>query len=124
MSRSAKLSAAVGGVVLLLVVVVVVLAMVALGDSDDGDGSAQRPPGEGAQPQGPSRRPPASVDRAARQEFRDCLADQGVELPDGAPADGAPPSGFDPSDPDLQAALSACRDKLPQGVGPPGQAPF
>jgi hypothetical protein len=51
-----------------------------------------------------------------------CLERQGVELPDrgsgGGPPSGKPPSGEAPSA-KAQKAFEACRDKLPEGAGPP-----
>jgi hypothetical protein len=56
-----------------------------------------------------------------------CLERQGVKLPDrgsgGGPPSGNPPSGGAPSGgaPSAKArkAFEACRDKLPEGAGPP-----
>jgi hypothetical protein len=60
-----------------------------------------------------------------------CLEQQGVKLPDrgsgggpsGSPPSGNPPSGGTPSGgaPSAKArkAFEACRDKLPEGAGPP-----
>jgi hypothetical protein len=51
-----------------------------------------------------------------------CLERQGVKLPDrgsgGGPPNGKPPSGGAPSA-KAQKAFEACRDKLPEGAGPP-----
>ena len=109
MRRARILTAMLAGV--LVVAVLAVAAVVALGGSDDS--SAARPAaGEG---------PPPGADGAALDGLRECLAKQGVDLPepgDREPGQG-PPAGFDPSDPDLQAAFEACRSELPEG-GPPG----
>ena len=69
------------------------------------------------------RRPPAGFDRSALQEFRNCLRDQGVELPQGPPGGGGPPPGLGSGDGATRKAFQACRDKLPQGGAPPGGAP-
>jgi len=49
------------------------------------------------------------------QEFRQCMEDQGVEVPDFRPGRGAPPAGggFDPDDPDVQEAMERCQDSAP-----------
>ena len=51
-----------------------------------------------------------------------CLERQGVKVPDrgsgGGPSGGKPPSGNAPSA-KAQKAFEACRDKLPEGAGPP-----
>lgn len=53
-------------------------------------------------------------------EFRQCLEDQGVQLPSGAPTDGSAPS----IDPGLQEALEACASLAPTEAasGAPGGA--
>lgn len=54
-------------------------------------------------------------------QFRDCMRDQGVDVPDFEPGEGPPAGGsqIDPDDPEIQEAQEACQDELPQG-GPGG----
>lgn len=72
-----------------------------------------------------------SADGGDTAAFRDCLKEQGVDLPDsfgqGAPGQGQPPNGGQPptgqqgggqpfgDDPELQEAFNACQDKAPAG---------
>jgi hypothetical protein len=117
MNRALKISAAIGGAVL---VIVVGLAIASMGGGDDaassdGDRRSERQfPGSGP----PGGAPPSGADRADIHAFQDCLAEQGVELPDPRGQGGEPPSGFDANDPDLREAFSACQGELPAGVGP------
>lgn len=61
------------------------------------------------------------------QKFRQCMKDEGVDIPDFEPGNGPPPigrGGFDPDDPDFQEAAKACEDVAPRrpGGGGPGDA--
>ena len=50
------------------------------------------------------------------EEFKNCLADQGVAAPDpgsGPPEGGQPPSG------DISKAIQTCQDKVGGGAAPP-----
>lgn len=49
------------------------------------------------------------------QEFRQCMQEQGVEVPDFRPGQGAPPAadGLDPDDPDVRDAMEQCQDAAP-----------
>jgi hypothetical protein len=70
------------------------------------------------------------LDDADRQELQDqlteltqCLRDQGLDVPDvqlGQGAGGAG-RGLDRDDPDVQAAMQACRDEIPEGIGGRGR---
>jgi hypothetical protein len=114
MSRAAKVSSAIGGAVLVVVLVVAL----AIASVDGGDDAASSDSGDQSEQQFPGAGPPSGADREALRGFQECLEEQGVELPEPGSQRGGPPSGFDPSDPDLQEALSACQDALPEGVGP------
>ena len=132
MSRTVKISAALGGAALLIVALAVGFAIASIGGDDDtassegGGRSGRQFPGAGA----PGGARPSGADRAALEAFQDCLAKHGVELPQPPaqggqppsggqpPMGGQPPSGFDPSDPELQNAFAACQDELPEGFGP------
>ena len=72
-----------------------------------------------------------SISEEDRAEFEDarvrmtaCLREQGVDLPE--PEAGRPTlMRIDPDDEDLQAAMEACRDELPEGMrGGPGPGGF
>jgi hypothetical protein len=54
------------------------------------------------------------VDPEVLEEFRDCLRNRGVELPE--PGSGRPP---DVDDDRLRGAIEACRDELPSEIRPP-----
>ena len=82
------------------------------GGDDDSSGSAD----SGAQPSG-SEAPPGAP--AGIEEFQACLAEQGVELPDRG--SGPPPEGGMSGH--TQRAFEACRDELPEGIGPPDNRP-
>jgi hypothetical protein len=70
-----------------------------------------------------------NVSQQDRAEFRDrltkftsCMRKNGVDIPDfGAQGGGQQPAQIDQSDPAVQKATKACRDKLPRG-GPGGGA--
>src|SRR4051794_15997455 len=79
--------------------------------------------GGGAAPTSPAARPagapaatapPGSAGGRTIEAFKDCMAGQGVPLPDPAGGSGAFPA---PS-PALASAFQKCRDKMPAG-GPP-----
>ena len=123
MSRAVKISSAIGGAVI-VIVLAVAFAIAALGDSDNGDDAAGSDGSNQFQRQLPGGGPPGGVDPQALQAFRDCLEENGVELPDPGSSPGSgPPAGFDPRDSDPQKAFSKCRGELPEGAGPPGGAP-
>jgi hypothetical protein len=79
----------------------------------------------------PSPSTSASGDRIEQlRAFAQCMRDHGVDVPDpdqgrifvprggtGSGGGGAP--GLNPSDPTFQSAMTACRDKLPNGGEPP-----
>lgn len=88
---------AVGVVVILAAALVVVIA--------SGDDEPER-----AQPV----LAPLGGDAEGTEAFRDCLAEQGVELP--APGEGPPTGDVD----ELQEAFEACRELLPEGFAPQG----
>jgi hypothetical protein len=89
-----------------LVAIVVVVVVIAGGDdSTPVEPSEAAPPGfEGD---------PSDLDA-----FRDCMADQGVEIPD-------EPGLLPEPTPELQAALEACREFMPGGavIAPGGGEP-
>lgn len=58
----------------------------------------------------------------AQLEFARCMRQNGVDVPDPT-GDGFtidPDSGIDPTDPDVQAAIEACRPILEEVFAPPG----
>ena len=123
MSRAVKISWAVGGAVIASLLAVA-LAIAVLGDSEGGDDAEGSNDRERSTQRFPGGGPPAGVNREELQAFRDCLEDNGVELPDPrSGGGGAPPAGPDGSDPDIREGFSQCQDKLPEGAGPPGRAP-
>jgi hypothetical protein len=102
----AVLAAAVALLVLALGVTVGVIAA-------GGSGGEPRETGDTGEAT-PERLGGQRPDPEALEEFRDCIRDRGVELPE--PGSGLPP---DLDDEKLRAAIDACRDKLPSGLGPP-----
>lgn len=79
-------------------------------DSDSGSDAAATPAA------------PSADQRAAFDELRQCLSEQGVDVPD--PGSGGPPGERGEPDPELLEAFEACRDILPAGELPgPGGAP-
>lgn len=70
--------------------------------------------------------PPEEVQRQALA-FAQCMRDNGMpDFPDpqfsaGGVIMGGPGSGIDPNSPEFEAAMQACRDKVPSGLG--GSAP-
>ena len=119
MSRAVKIGSAVGAVVL-IVVLAVALAVASIGGEDDASSSNSGSQSEQGFPGGaPGGEPPSGADQADLQAFQDCLEEQGVELPDPSDQGGGPPPGFDPNDSELQEAMSACQDELPEGFGAP-----
>jgi hypothetical protein len=95
-----------------------------------GDGIASA---NGTHPKASNSPSAAPGDRVEQlRAFAQCMRDHGVDVPDpeqgrifvprggtggGGGGGGAP--GFNPSDPTFQAAMTACRDKLPNGGEPP-----
>jgi hypothetical protein len=120
MSRAVKIGSAIGAVVL-IVVLAVALAVASIGGEDDASSSNSGSQSEQGFPGGgpPGVEPPSGADRADLQAFQGCLEEQGVELPDPSDRGGGPPPGFDPNDSELQEAMSACQDELPEGFGAP-----
>ncbi len=99
----------------------IAFAAVSFAAKDDGGG----PPGAGF------RMELSEGDREALEEFRSCMSDQGVDLPEPPPAPGEEGGGdrtFEhrlkpPSESErakMDEALEACEDKLPEGAGRPG----
>jgi hypothetical protein len=80
-------------------------------------------PGEGIASAGggqsTTQKPVSDEEKA--QEFTKCMRDNGIDLPDPEPDGnggfdyGVTAAGVDLSDPTLQKAIRACRDKLPGG---------
>ena len=97
-----------GGLLVLIAVVVLVVVAFAGGD-DSADPSST--PGEVASGLGEEQ-------QAQLEEFRSCMSDQGVELPQ--PGEGPTIQG--PS-PEMLEAMQQCQQYLPEGVGPGGGAP-
>ena len=80
------------------------------GDYSSGSGNTQA--NDTASRQGaPSGSPPQ-----LSEEFKSCLADQGVKVPD--PGSGPPQGGQAPSG-DISKAIKACQDKVGGGLTPP-----
>jgi hypothetical protein len=103
-----------GGAIGLIVVLAVALVVAIASSGSDEDGSsAEAAPQtfQGSPPEGFERPDPEVV-----EEFRACMEDQGVEVPE--PGE-APPSDGDR----LQEAFAACSDLLPEDIRPPGGAP-
>ena len=90
-----------GSAAVALVAIVVMVVVIAVGDDStpvepsEAAPSDATPPGFGGDP--------SDLDA-----FRDCMADQGVEIPD------EPGLRPEPT-PELQAALEACRESMPGG---------
>jgi hypothetical protein len=122
MTRAVKVSLAAGTVALFLIVAAVAVAVSGLGGGDSSD-TSETSVGNRVQPQPPPGvAPPNGADPEKLRAFRDCMAGQGLELPEGGP--GGPPAGVDPTDPEARAAFSACRDKLPLAAGGGGPPPY
>lgn len=95
------------------------------GSGDHGDRNGR------AEAHGPGGPPPlqelSDEDKQAMEEFRQCMSDQGVDLPE-PPQPGEEPSAQDRPEPPSEAerakmddAFKACEDKLPEGAhGMPG----
>lgn len=96
--------------------------LVALG----GCGSSAEPPGvatiDGVAAQA-SPGPSSTGDRDEQlRQFAQCMRDHGVDVADPQPGSvggGLVGSGLDPNDPQVSAAYTACRSKLPGGGEPP-----
>ena len=59
--------------------------------------------------------------QAGIENFKACLKEQGVEVPDRSSGESPPNGGMSgegPSD-KVKKAFAACQDELPEGVGPP-----
>jgi hypothetical protein len=109
---SRKVMAIAGGAIGLIVILAValVVAIASSGDDDSDPAEASPTTFQGSPPEG--QRP----DPEELEEFRTCMEEQGVELPE--PGE-APPANVE----ELQQAFEACRDLLPEGLIPPGGAP-
>jgi hypothetical protein len=87
--------------------------IVGCGSGSDSGGSADGGDMASGAPQGATQ---------GFQKLEACLKRHGVEVPDrgsrGGPPDGTPPSGQAPSA-KAKKAFEACRDELPEGLGPP-----
>jgi hypothetical protein len=97
-------------VALLAVIAIVVVGIaVAGGGGDDGESSTSPPPaaapGDGAAPPGASQLPPG---------FAECLADQGVDIPEGASLNEIFHGGAVPPE-----VVNQCFERLHQGGGAP-----
>jgi hypothetical protein len=110
----------------------VAFAAVSFADKDDGSKRA-----EGGPPGVAFRMDLSEEDRKAMEEFRSCMEDEGVDLPDPPPlpdVEGSDAPGGErrfehhlkpPSEEErakMEEAFEACSDKLPEGarhVGPP-----
>ena len=121
----------------------VAFAAVSVAKDDGGNGKARGPDVAIAGPGGPPMmfQDLSDEDRAALEEFRSCLEDQGVDPPPRPPDPGepgrdgtfeqriAPPSEEERAK--MEEAFKACEDKLPEGArqfgphpcGPPPGAP-
>ena len=90
------------------------VVLAACGSGDGGGAATTSPEGGGA---------PSS---ASMQAFRDCMREQGVELPEPSQGNGPPPGGQGGRDlrgENTQAALEKCQDQLPEGLPGPGPPP-
>jgi hypothetical protein len=103
------MAVAAGGIALIVILAVaLVVAIASSGDNaanpdEDSPGVFLGPGGEGFE------RPDPEV----VEEFRACMEDHGVEVPE--------PGTAPPSDSDrLQQAFAACSDLLPEDIRPPG----
>jgi hypothetical protein len=123
----------------------VALAAVSFAAKDDGskqgNGDVVRPgPGGGPSGGGPPgagfRMELSEEDREALEEFRSCMSDEGVDLPEPPPEPGSEGSDGErgerrsehrlkpPSDEErakMEEAFEACKDKLPEGAGQMGR---
>jgi hypothetical protein len=99
----------IGGAVAIVVIIGVAIAVLASGDDSASSAGATTPAGA---PEG------LSEEQAQLEEFRSCMSDQGVELPQ--PGEGPTIQG--PS-PEMLEAMQQCQQYLPEGVGPGGGAP-
>ncbi len=90
-----------------MILVAIAIAVAGCGGSGDGASSTT-----GAGPQAP--------DQAALEEMQQCLAEQGVEMPDMAPpAAGDAPTGSPPElDRKTQKAFEECGGGAPPGAPP------
>jgi hypothetical protein len=95
---------------LLVVIAVVVLVVVAFAGGDDSADPISTPGGV-----------PSGLDEEQQsqlEEFRNCMSDQGVELPQ----PGDRPTIQGPS-PEMLEAMQQCQQYLPEGIGPGGGPP-
>jgi hypothetical protein len=92
---------------LLAVIAVVVLVVVAFAGGDDSADQIATPEevASGLDPE----------QQAQLEEFRSCMSEQGVELPE--PGEGPAIQG--PS-PEMLEAMQQCQQYLPEGIGPGG----
>jgi hypothetical protein len=105
-SELVRSGAAAGRLVFAVTLSAAALGLVACGESEPSAPAESPRPEAGAKLE----------DRMA--EFRSCMRENGLDLPE-APATAGPPPGIDQNDPEVQRAVRACRDLLPEG-GPPG----
>ena len=95
----------------LLVVAIASVFAACGGDDSSGSGNSGQT-GDTASRQGaPSGSPPQ-----LSEEFKSCLAEQGVDVPD--PGSGPPQGGQAPNG-DISKAIQACQDKVGGGFSPP-----
>lgn len=123
MSRPIKLALATA-VALLVLAVGVTVGVIAAGGSGDEEPVGSNTGAASSDPfrERPDGNPPefggdggAAPDPQALESFRDCLKDQGVDVPE--PGSGQRPD-FDREG--LRRALEACRDELPSDIQPRG----
>ena len=114
----------------------VAFAAVSVAAKDDGSkqggGDVARPSAPGGPPGVAFRMELSDEDREALEEFRSCMSDQGVDVPEPPPAPGEEGDGGDrfehrlkpPSEEErakMDEAFEACSDNLPEGAaGHPG----
>jgi hypothetical protein len=102
----------------------VLAAAAVAGCGGDSEAAANRESngGQGGQPQLPAEQ------RDRVQKFRDCMEENGVDLPDlsDGPPQGGPPPGIDPMSSEFRSAIQECGQLAPRpgGMhGPPGGPP-
>ena len=98
-----------GGVILAASAIAIVGAVLLFGGGSDSDSAS-------GTEMDPAATAPGNF--SPSQEFQDCLAEQGIEIPEPGAAPPTQSSG------DQADALEACAEFLPEGMGtPPGGAP-
>jgi hypothetical protein len=101
----------IGGGLMIVAVVAAAIALLAAGDESASSSATTTPSGL---PGGLSEDQQADL-----EEFRSCMSDQGVELPEPGERPGV---GQAPS-PEMLSALQACQQYLPEGFAPGGEGP-